>query len=324
MHLSQEAERDLLTARRGELESIAERHSINYNTARRERSRLLGQLPDEERPVLLDLSSMERVDGPLAAYGIPEGVSEDETAPLSIPTPNVLVLSDLHCPHQNALMLGRALYITQTYFPHIRDIVVAGDIFNFSKLSRHPHNGPASSIKTELKTTGAVLRALFAPFDRAWVCSGNHDEIASKKLDDEFGGLEFLIDGALGADRPACKVQVSELDYLMVEDEDPSKRWLLAHPSAYSGLGGKTPSELAQIYQRHTICGHNHVIGMAPSKDAKWIGIDNGHCTDPAFHYYVKRRATKYQRWSAGFTIISDGYGHLFTERFTDFARYGL
>ena len=251
------------------------------------------------------------------AVTVPRGEQPPLDRELRLDNPSALVLSDLHCPYHHAAMLERALALRAKVYPEVDTLIIAGDLFDFAGLSRHPQDQCEAAVTDELQVAGRVLRALLAPFARAVVMPGNHDERLAKKLEAHIP-MRFLIDGCLGSDRPACQVTTTEYDYVYVEHDDPERRWVIGHPSHYSGMGGRTPASIADLEQRNVMTAHNHVIGLSQSPSGKYIGIDIGHCTDPSQHLYVKRRLTKYPRWSAGFAFLVNGYAHPYYERFSN------
>jgi hypothetical protein len=231
---------------------------------------------------------------------------------LNIPDANALVIGDLHIPYHNRTMLERAIQVARRH--SIRRVIIGGDLFDFASLSHHPHNAPEQDPSATIRLAGDVLRALLAHFDEAYICNGNHDERFAKRLDRAWD-LQLLINAAMGRDWPACSVSVTNLDYVYLGDN-----WIVGHPSSYSGQGGKTPADLADLYQRNVVTLHNHVIGMAQSKSGKYIGVDCGHMTEAGQHYYQARRLSKFARWNAGFMVVSNGYPYTYSEQFTDWS----
>lgn len=312
MVLSRQQQDVLLQAGRGEIRNIALNWEMNYHTLRRMRSELRTERYEETQDRVID--EME--------FFIPENAASSIPTPLAIPTPNVLVLSDLHCPYHNRAMLRRALQVTRRHYPHIKDVAIIGDIFNHAQISRHPKDAPEVDLNTEHNITAEVLRAILKYFDNAYICMGNHDIRVSRKLEQPYD-LAKLIYGALGGVLPACKLHVSNLSYLYVDAPAYERRWMLGHPSKYSGQGGKTPSEIADIEHVNVVCAHNHRIGRAVSRDGRWEGVDLGHMTDPTQHFYIQSSMNTFPKWSSGFAVISDGYAETFTERFTNWRSLG-
>lgn len=254
---------------------------------------------------------------PAALPKIPRGDAPPLDAAARLATTSALVISDLHVPYHNADLLQRAIDLKNRRFPEVDQLIIAGDLFDFASISRHPKDGREAAINDELKTAGAVLRELLRPFSRAYILPGNHDERLAKKLEAHVP-MRFLIDGCLGGDRPDCEIITTEYDYVYLDHPEPERQWIIGHPSHYSGQGGRTPAQIAELEHRNCMTGHNHVIGLSQSPSGRYIGVDIGHMTDPHKHLYVRRRLTKYPRWSAGFAVIVDGYAHPFYERFTN------
>lgn len=250
---------------------------------------------------------------------IPENSSGFDDKPLTIPSGNVLVFSDLHVPHQNRTMLRRAIYVARKFFPQIEDFAVIGDSWDWTSLSKHPKDSPGEDMDECLEIGAKIYRVIGDYFKRGWICNGNHDARVGLKLDAPFT-LQRVFNSAFGQSWPNCTMNISNLDYLIVDGE---RRWIIGHPSAYSGSGGKTPADIADIEGCNVATGHNHVIGQQQSKSGRFVGVDIGHMTEEDRHYYKFRRLTKYARWNAGFMVIANGYAHTYSERFTDWRSLG-
>lgn len=284
------------------------------------RDRLLAMTHASEPEMHLTLTSPTAPTVAFPTIAIPNVDTTPLESVLTIPDANLLVMCDLHIPHHNSLMLRRAIYITRKYFPHITQYAVIGDSWDWSSLSRHPKNAPAEDIETCLELGAAIYRRIGEYFTDGYICNGNHDERLGLKLDAPFT-LQRVFNSAFGAAWPTARMHITNLDYLRVQDA--VHPWIIGHPAHYSGMGGKTPADMADIIGCHIATGHNHLIGLSQSKSGKFVGVDVGHMTDEARHYYVKRRLTRYARWNSGFLIISNGYPYHFTERFTDWSSYG-
>lgn len=253
---------------------------------------------------------------------IPPSKGHGYERPTTIQGAGALLLGDLHAPLHNPLMLRRAIYVMVTRYPRIKRVVIGGDTFNFSRLSRHPNVDPDEALNEALASGAEVLRALLAHFDQAWFTLGNHDENLSKKLDSP---LDFkrVLGAAFTNTWPTCDIEVTNLDYLHLDEPDPARCWTVGHPSHYSGAGGTTPAAIAEILGRNVVTFHNHVTGEQRSKSGRWVGIDAGHMTDPDKHHYARRRLTRFARWGAGFVVLDRGFAHRYTEDGTDWRALG-
>lgn len=228
-----------------------------------------------------------------------------------------LLIGDLHVPHHSAEMLRRAVYITRRYHPGVQTLVIGGDLFDFGSLSSHAHTGPEDDLNDSMRLAGDVLRALGQHFVKMIILPGNHDERLARKLDKnwDFG---LLVNAALGRDWPDCEVTISEVDYLYM-----GERWLVGHPSNYSGRGGQTPADLADLWGRNVVTWHNHIVGYSQSKSGRYVGIDAGHCTVAGEHFYSTRRLSKYTRWTGGFVVLDEGYPHIYNDHMTNWEELG-
>jgi hypothetical protein len=157
----------ILTAKRGELQAIADETGLAYGTLCSMRKRFAHEflteiaddqdmndtpVPPQRTAPLPVLGAVSFAD--VSITGNSAGFTEQA---LTIPRPNVLVLGDMHVPQHNTLMLRRAVYVTKRYFPHITDVALIGDTWDFASVSRHPKNAPVEDLDESLELGGAVL-----------------------------------------------------------------------------------------------------------------------------------------------------------------------
>lgn len=231
--------------------------------------------------------------------------------------PSALFVSDLHVPLHDPAMIARALHILRTQHPSVDRIVIGGDLFNFSSLSKHPQTSPDEDLDRTLEIAGNVICVMADSAKHIDIVMGNHDEWFMKRLNKKFN-LKHLISAALGDHWPTtCKIRVSNYDYMRLGN------WLVGHPSSYSKLGGRKPAETAQARNANIITGHNHLVGMQQSVDGRHIGIDAGMMTIEDKHYYAKRRLGTSPTWVAGFVVLEDGYPYIYNDLVTDWRGYG-
>lgn len=274
----------------------AEYLGINYNTLRRQ----IGEAKRE------------------AAIDIPPSKPIGYEAPLRIDDADAVVMGDLHIPHHSQVMLKRMIELRNIRFPGVRRLIFGGDLFDFASLSSHQHNQPEASFDATIQLAGEVLYAILEHFDEAIFMSGNHDERLGKRLDQPLN-LDLLINMVFGKKWPKANIRVTNLDYIYF-----GKDWLIGHPSNYSGFGGKTPAELADIHQKNVITFHNHCFGKMASKSGDFVGIDAGCMTNADEHYYRHRRLAKFTQWQRGFVVLRDGYPFDFPEKWTNWRSLGI
>lgn len=257
----------------------------------------------------VEVSSELEIEMPLSAH---------VEKPLFIPDANALVIGDLHIPHQNTTMLVRALKVVKKYHPSVRRFIIGGDLFDFDSLSRHSHDQKETDPNDAIRLGGHVLRALGAELDEGIIIPGNHDRRFAKRLDQDFD-MELLVNAALGQKWPRARLKITNLDYIYL-----GATWVVGHPSHYSGLGGKTPSDIADVWQKNIVTLHNHIVGQSQSRSGRYIGVDCGHMTVPDLHTYLHRGLTKFAKWNSGFCVIENGFPYVYTEQFTDWAKLGF
>lgn len=245
---------------------------------------------------------------------IPEPVPSFHEPCLELEAASFLVLADIHAPYQNKEMLERAMHVTQKRFPHVRDCVIAGDLFNFERISRYGESGPSNNTGVDIRAAGAIVRSLLERF-HVWAFPGNHDLRLAKRIGSEYD-YSFVMNGAVGGTPRKHELHVSNLSYMRAA----GGQWLVLHPTSYSKFGGKTPAEIAELEQCHVVGSHNHVQGMMLSSSGRYVGVDPGHLTDPELHWYHHQSITKHARWASGFAVVSHGYPYLFGDKFTDWS----
>lgn len=233
-----------------------------------------------------------------------------EEKPLYLPYDSALILSDLHCPLHSTLMLERAL---DTAAAHgVRNTVIIGDTWDFDELSSFPQIHRPASAGDTVRISGGVLNYIAERSAQTVITPGNHCIRFAKRLNAAWD-MRFLVAAAL-ADYPAHgEIVTTNYSYVYLGDS-----WLVGHPKKYSRTPGKTPAELADLYGRNVVTGHNHLVGFAPSKSGRWLGVDCGALTDPEAHAYLMHEMNDHPRWQSGFVIIDKGYCYPYSERFSD------
>lgn len=289
------------------------------------RARGTAKTAKDRREQHLNSDTLQEEGGMLAfdEIAIPGNGGAPAQPILAVPDANAFVCGDWHSPYHNRLMFQRMIYLKERHYPHIPRLIVPGDLFNYEALSNYPADAEQQDPEEEAEITGALLFMVLSHFKEVYICSGNHDERFGKKLNKRYS-LKRQIYGALEGRTVECEIHVTDLDYINVNHPDDLRReWRIGHPNCYSGTPAKTPADMAQLYQRNVMTGHNHLVGQAQTKDGRFQGIDIGHMTDAGRHYYKRRRMAKYSEWCAGFAVLEDGWASVFSERFTNWGKLG-
>ena len=216
---------------------------------------------------------------------------------LEIPHITTLVVSDFHSPFHNPAMLDLAIKAAAHH--SVKQIIVAGDLFDFNVISSHPKNDATTRIQSDLYIGGEVLLAL-AEYAPVYVTNGNHDERVAKKLDTNLP-LASVIHMALAGKTPRHKVTVTEYDYLYI-----GKSYIAGHLSNYSKEPGKIAVELAIKYNRHVLVGHDHIRGVKLSDNGLLFGISIGGMLMKDRFWYKERRLTVLPEFENGFAVVHE------------------
>lgn len=216
----------------------------------------------------------------------------DQTFPIMHAEGNSLVIADIHTPYQNTALLQLAIDTAQAL--GIEQVDIAGDLHNFSALSTVAKHEPQTAVETDIKHARQILKVLQSKFNAIYIMSGNHDEYWTKKRG---GTMQDLIynEVLLGQTK---NVYVTNYDYMYRGDD-----WLIGHLSSYDETPGLLAAKIADIHERNTLVGHDHIQAVKVSEKG-YLGASIGCMLTPELFYYKKRRLTTFPNFMTGFAII--------------------
>ena len=247
------------------------------------------------------------------AQAIPDPYVAQPVEILTIPHQNVLVIGDLHAPYHDVETIQRAITITHTHFPHIKDIAIIGDLYDFGAVSRYVQDDPTGSpLSEDLRIGGELMRFFLQEFQDVWLCGSNHDSRIRKRLNTVFT-LEHLLCGSLGNTNPY--IHISDLDYIHIGDTI-----VAGHPESYSHRPTHIANRAALLLTKNIITAHSHKVGITLSDDGVHWAVDNGCVCSPDIMYYVRRRLNTFSRMARGFTIIDGGKPFVFGDGITNWS----
>lgn len=245
---------------------------------------------------------------------LPEELSYDGELHL---TGDFISVSDVHVPYWNRDLFDRLFKIATKF--KIKRLIINGDFLNGDAFSRWPTgNKGADYQEREFTAAEFVLAKCLNTFKEIVYTMGNHEERFKKALMCQvqegrlFGMLKTQI-STESHPNPKAKIRLSSYPYCIVDE-----KWFVCHPSVFSQLGGKVPSEIADIEQMNVIAGHNHQFGIQCSRSGKYIGIDQGMACDGSKVEYYKMSVNTYKKWQNGFTMVKNGFPYVFNLKFTD------
>ncbi len=234
----------------------------------------------------------------------------DQTFPILQAHGNSLVIADIHTPYQNTALLNLAIATAKEQ--QITQVDIAGDLHNFSALSSVAKHEPQTAAETDIQHARKILRVLMRDFEKVYIMSGNHDEYWTKKRGGTFQDLIYT-EVLLGQH---SNVFATNYDYIYRDDS-----WLIGHLSSYDETTGLLAAKIADIHNRHTLVGHDHIFGYKISEKG-YIGASIGAMLTPELFYYKKRRLNTFPNFMLGFSIIKDN--NLYMYDYTGTIKYSF
>lgn len=224
---------------------------------------------------------------------VPPALPTSFDRPLTLEAKTTLVIADIHVPYHDQGLIDSIL---RRHGDEIEQIVIAGDLFDFSQISRHPRDTHQPKIETELTLAGKLL-AVLASFAPVYVCQGNHDERFALKLDTPVP-LRRLVYAAIGDSFLHHKIVVTDYDFVRIGDN-----YIVGHLSQISRKAGAIAAQIADTRKRHVLAGHDHIRGVVVSK-LGWVGASIGCVADYKKFWYSERRLSTFREMQQGYAII--------------------
>lgn len=229
---------------------------------------------------------------------------------------DAMIVGDVHVPttdYQLARMVGT---IAEKHLTAPRKLIIAGDMFNFDSFSVYAPVVRAPSMRDELEAARQLLHDWLDVFAEIYVIMGNHDRRLQKWSAAEFEAADIF---SMITTDPRVKVS----NYGWCTLDTPGGRYRITHSRNYSVNAGTVAGELANKYQCHIICHHQHHLCKTLDRWKRYICIDNGGLFDVEQLAYVVLDDSKSPGMAQGFTMLRDGSPTLFGKfPFEDWTRW--
>jgi len=248
-----------------------------------------------------------------------------------------LVLSDVHAPRHDALLLTRAMKVAKT--AGIKRLIIAGDLLDFDQISRHPKQGGKMLSAAEAIAVGVkILDQLTGWFDEIIVLKGNHDarlqtlvERAAENRSEAAKTLALLAPGDEQlehrqryikilsnwitnlAPRTAPKVKFLAQPVCFLFGPPGLPHWRVTHPRAYSRHAPTVEKKLSIKFDQPVLGTHGHIFGLSITPNGKYPVCQFGCSTRPEAHYYLFENETDHPKWVQGFCTVISGRLKLYT-----------
>jgi predicted phosphodiesterase len=209
-----------------------------------------------------------------------------------------LVLADIHAPYHDEQFIVGAVENALESFYELEQIIIAGDLFDLSGLSRFPKDSHTARLDTELQTAGSILLYL-AEYAPVFVCVGNHDTRLKVRLDSPLS-FERVISAALNGRKPKNQITVTDREYMFV-----GSKFVVGHLSNYSTTAGKLAYGIAQRYKRHALVGHDHLSGVFGSLHSQYLGASIGCSAKTDAFWYSESKLNTLPPMQQGYALIN-------------------
>jgi len=223
-----------------------------------------------------------------------------------------MIVSDVHAPCTNYDLAQLVTAIAERHLPNCQGLIVAGDFLNADAFSNYKNLIKLPSWPKEIEAAKHLITMWLETFGRIVWLMGNHEH---RKLSADGGEttVEQLHDLVWQDDR----VTISSLDRCYINTSNG--KWLIAHGANYSRNQLVNPSQYAIKYQCNVISGHEHHLAIGQDLYKRYTVVNNGGLFDPHKLAYVRLKTTTSPEMAPGFTMLRNGFAHVFGEdHYTD------
>lgn len=234
-------------------------------------------------------------------YGRNDGIYakliEDAFDPIKFTTDGCIVANDWHIPfHDN----GYARWVIDVAKEYgVKDLAIAGDLFDADSYSMWPKDGFRESFEKELEAVGLWLSILGDTFERVFICRGNHEQRVIKQNNDNIR-MQGLMDLCHAPDN----VKATNDTFLDMTTTNGTE-WMLVHPKQFRQTPLSVARDLAAKYHKNIVSAHGHFFGQGYDRSGRYYCLDGGGIFDPACLPYL--RSVNTTPWVAqGFYLIDD------------------
>lgn len=225
-----------------------------------------------------------------------------------------MVVGDVQLPTTDYDFAMYPAMIAKKHLRKPRRLIIAGDLYNMDAWSKYPQVIPTPSWKQEKESAQNLLTIWAQTFDEMWMLSGNHERRILEKME-----AGFDINEVLAASLAPGKVKATVLDRCTVNTS--RGRYTIVHGASYAKKALNNADEYAQKYQSHIISHHEHHAAIGMDRFDRYTIINNGGLFDATKMSYVQEKTSTMAGMSTGFTMVKNGYPHLFG-KFTDWNRW--
>lgn len=225
--------------------------------------------------------------------------------PIVVRNADLMVTADWHIPLYDPVYVNEMIETARR--ENIRQLIVAGDFFNFDALSAYDPKQDDANLAREYTEGLAVMRVLSESFDTIYYLWGNHDARMTKALGHamRFRDAMKMVFGALGAEI-LSKMMFTNLDHMWVEFDGQEFPWYICHPANYSRVPLSNTRQLAAKVNANVITAHSHHAAIGHATDGIKVACEGGGLFDKDKTAYLQR-STTFPTWQQGYGFFKGG-----------------
>jgi hypothetical protein len=221
-----------------------------------------------------------------------------------------MVIGDVQLPTTDYDFAMLPCMIAKKHLRKPRRLIISGDLYNMDAWSKYPSIISTPSWEMERDAARNLLTIYAQTFDEMWMLSGNHERRILEKLNGQYD-----INDVLASSLPGGKIKATVLDRCTVNTSKGA--YTVLHGDNYAKKSLNNADEWAQKFQTNIISHHEHHTAMGMDRYDRYYIINNGGLFDSKKMSYVQVKSNTCAGMSQGFTMVKNGYPHLFG-KFTD------
>lgn len=223
-----------------------------------------------------------------------------------------IIVGDVHVPTTNYEFAMLTLVVAKKY--GIRNLWIAGDMYNMDAYSRYEKELPDAEYEAEIRAARHLFEVWQSWFTRIVVTSGNHEARVYKRTNGDYR-LRTLVFNTLG--KIDDSLTISDLGWGLIETRHGT--WRVTHPKSYRKSPLSTINDIAMNKGQHVIGWHEHHLSKGLSQNGEYVIINGGGLFDSSNMAYVRLFDGTSREMCNGFVMLKNGVAHVLgQEPFTD------
>ena len=213
-----------------------------------------------------------------------------------------IVSADYHSPFVSLDWLERLLEVSRK--EGIKQLLIAGDFFDFDRLSWWLKMAQAEEMATKLDDEFAfsemVLERLEEWFDKIYLLGGNHWRRLLKSITYTVSSDRLM--GLVGRKNDKRYVNIEYFDWILID-----KKVRVTHPAKARKLDYTLARDLSILFPNQwLVVAHRHRVNEGFTPDGRPM-LEIGWMGDTNRMRYIQHVDSTYYRWINGFGVYKNG-----------------